>query len=62
MRKLFMKEELKLKLKDITINIIRKFYCSIFNVQDSSTEDIFSLEELEKEYIEYYAEDNSIIS
>lgn len=62
MRKLGIKEELKLKLKDIAINIIRKFYFSIFNVQDSSTEDIFFLEELEKKYIEYYSKDNRIIS
>ena len=62
MRKLFMKEELKLKLKVITIKLIRKLYYSIFKVQDSSMEDVFCLEELENKYIEYYAEDNRIIS
>lgn len=62
MRKLGIKEKMRLKLKDITIKLIRKFYYSIFKVQNSPIEDVFYLEELEQKYMEYYAEDNRIIS
>lgn len=62
MRELLVEEELRLKLKVITIKLIRKLYYSIFKVQDSPIEDVFYLEELEEKYIEYYSEDNSIIS
>ncbi|MDC4242665.1 hypothetical protein NE398_21325 [Clostridium tertium] len=66
MIKALRKENLRLILKDVTIKLLRTFNYNTLKLKDSYSEYMFCLEsneeELERAYIEYYAEDNRIIS